>query len=75
MLTISHPSEDTFRLEIHASPSELDPASRRQLHGVLRGLARALEEQGSEKPDGRPESRPKSRPRRTRERSGEADRC
>ena len=43
MFAISHSAEDTFRLEIHGSPSELDPASARQLHCVLLGLARVLD--------------------------------
>lgn len=40
MFSISHPSEDTFRLEIHGSPSELDPAERARLRAVLLALAR-----------------------------------
>ena len=43
--SISHGSDGTFRLEIHAvSPSELDPACARRLRAVLTGLAREVEE-------------------------------
>ena len=39
MFSISHPREGTFRLEIHGSPSELDPETARRLRAVLQGLA------------------------------------
>ena len=39
MFSISHPSEETFRLEIHGSPSDLDPENARRLRAVLLGLA------------------------------------
>lgn len=47
VFTISHPSEGTFRLEIHASPDELDPDEARRLRAVLLGLAAELEREES----------------------------
>lgn len=41
--SISHESDGTFLLQIHASsPAELDPVSARQLRAVLTGLAREI---------------------------------
>ena len=48
MFSISHPSDGTFRLEIHASPSELDPDDARRLRALLLGLARELSESALE---------------------------
>lgn len=46
--SISHGSDGTFHLEIHAaSPAELSPVSARRLRAVLRGLAREVEEASS----------------------------
>lgn len=44
MFSLSHPVDGTFRLEIHASPSELDGTDSRRLRSVLLGLARELKE-------------------------------
>ena len=60
MFSISHPVDGTFRLEIHASPSELDGAEARRLRSVLLGLARELEEtrEDGETDDGPVDERP-----------------
>lgn len=42
MFSISHPSEGTFRLEIHARRSEFEPAEARRLRAVLLELAEEL---------------------------------
>lgn len=66
VFTISHPSEGTFRLEIHASPDEVDPDEARRLRAVLLGLAAELERDASpsdtdrEGPGAGPGSRPRS---------------
>lgn len=44
MFTISHASDGSFRLDIHASPEELDPGDARLLRAVLRALADQIPE-------------------------------
>lgn len=44
MFSISSPSDGSFRLDIDASPSELDPVQARRLRAVLEGLVRELNE-------------------------------
>lgn len=43
MFSISHPADGTLRLEIRASPSELNGAEARRLRSVLLNLVRELE--------------------------------
>lgn len=44
MFSISHPREGTFRLEVHAPPSELNGRDARRLQSVLLGLAKKVDE-------------------------------
>ncbi len=44
MFTIIRRSNGTFRLEIHASPEEMEPEDVRLLRAVLRGLADQIPE-------------------------------
>ena len=54
VFSLCHPVDGTFRLEIHAPPSELDGTDARRLRSLLLGLARELEEtREDEETDGR----------------------
>lgn len=62
MFSLSHPEDGTFRLDIHAPPSDIDEAEARRLRAVLLGLARELgaeadESEADESPDERSISR------------------
>lgn len=54
MFSLSHPVDGTFRLEIHASPSEMEDTEASRLRSVLLGLARELKEsrEGDHSDDG-----------------------
>lgn len=60
MFSISHPRKGTFRLEIHAPPSEFSRRDARQLQSILLDFARKLSEATGDPP---PERR--SLPERT----------
>lgn len=55
MFSISHPEDGTFRLEIHASPSDLERTDARRLRSVLLGLARELEGANEDDPEEPPD--------------------
>lgn len=68
MFSISHSDDGAFRLEIHGSPSELDPEDARRLRGVLLGLAREVrvsEEDTSSTRSTRPPASAAARPDRS----------
>ena len=56
MFSLSHPEDGTFRLELHASPSDLSRREARRLRAILLRLAQELDVAGEDGLEEAPEA-------------------